>query len=231
MYTNQIRVCLDAIKRGRAAMRRADRWKAAHIRICYLDGTFELRRRVAAIARQWSDIAGIEFVPAQSKGQSDVRITFAPGGSWSHVGSSALSVPYNQPTMQLGWVTEELDDTELQQVVLHEFGHMLGLVHEHQNPAGGIRWDKDRVYAYYMGYPNYWSRAQVDDNIFEQYSRDLTQFTEFDPHSIMLYPVPEHFTLDGVSIGWNTSISDVDRDFIRRVYSDHYSHWPTDGGN
>jgi hypothetical protein len=30
--------------------------------------------------------------------------------------------------------------------VLHEFGHAIGLIHEHQSPfKGGFEWDKDEV--------------------------------------------------------------------------------------
>ena len=30
--------------------------------------------------------------------------------------------------------------------ILHEFGHALGLIHEHQSPAsGGFEWDREEV--------------------------------------------------------------------------------------
>jgi hypothetical protein len=38
--------------------------------------------------------------------------------------------------------------------VIHEFGHALGLIHEHQNPSGGIQWNKPVVCRYYEGPPN-----------------------------------------------------------------------------
>ena len=51
----------------------------------------------------------------------------------------------------------------------HEFGHALGMIHEHQNPAaqGEIPWDKPKVYAYYA--QQGWSKDDVDTNIFEVY--------------------------------------------------------------
>lgn len=214
-----IKVCLDAIKKGRASYQIGTKWEADHIRVFYMDGTFDLSRRVAQVARQWADISGVAFVPARNKEESDVRVTFAPGGSWSYVGTQALGIPLKDPTMQLGWLVDNTGDEELQEVVLHEFGHVMGLLHEHQSPAGGIKWDTDRVYAFYMGYPNYWSRSQVDTNLFHKYSAELTQYTAFDPKSIMLYPVPEEFTIDEYSIGWNVAISDMDRDFVRELYA------------
>lgn len=35
----------------------------------------------------------------------------------------------------------------------HEFGHALGLAHEHQNPAGGIEWNEEVILRNLMGRP------------------------------------------------------------------------------
>lgn len=32
-------------------------------------------------------------------------------------------------------------------LVPHEFGHAVGLIHEHQNPEGGVPWSRDAVVA------------------------------------------------------------------------------------
>ena len=59
-------------------------------------------------------------------------------GSWSCVGTDIMKVEPSSPTMNLSWVsdTEDTDDTE-QGVILHEFGHTIGLGHEHQSPKFG----------------------------------------------------------------------------------------------
>ena len=41
--------------------------------------------------------------------------------------------------MNYGWIDADSPEEELRSVVLHEFGHALGLIHEHQNPLSGIR--------------------------------------------------------------------------------------------
>ena len=38
----------------------------------------------------------------------------------------------------------------------HEFGHAIGLAHEHQNPAGGIQWNEAVVIREMAGSPNFW---------------------------------------------------------------------------
>ncbi len=50
--------------------------------------------------------------------------------SWSKVGSSALSADKNEPTMVLN--LHGMTKAEQRSMVLHEFGHALGLDHEHQ---------------------------------------------------------------------------------------------------
>lgn len=120
--------------------------------------------------------------------------------------------------MNFGWLTRSLGDDEYSRVVTHEFGHALGCIHEHQNPSSNIPWDKEAVYEYYQGPPNYWTREQVDLNIFTRYGADITQFSEFDPQSIMLYPIPDELTLGDYEVGWNRVLSETDKHFVAALY-------------
>ena len=120
--------------------------------------------------------------------------------------------------MNFGWLTRETSDQEYSRVVTHEFGHAIGCIHEHQNPAGSIPWDKPVVYRYYAGPPNNWTKEQTDVNLFQTYDRTQTQFSEFDKHSIMLYPIPNDFTIGDFEVGWNTELSAVDKEFIGTIY-------------
>jgi hypothetical protein len=120
--------------------------------------------------------------------------------------------------MNYGWLQPNTSDTEYHRVVLHEFGHSLGCIHEHQNPSATIPWNREKVYKTYGGSPNFWSRQQVDVNLFQKYGADQTQFTEFDTHSIMLYPITKDLTDGTFEVGWNTELSDPDKAFIRAMY-------------
>ena len=64
--------------------------------------------------------------------------------------------------MNYGWLEPDTELREYQRVVRHEFGHALGMIHEHQNPAaqGQIPWDKPKVYAYYA--QQGWNKDDVD---------------------------------------------------------------------
>lgn len=120
--------------------------------------------------------------------------------------------------MNLGWLTRGTADDEYARVVQHEFGHALGCLHEHQNPAASINWNVEAVYRYYMGPPNNWSKEDVDSNLFEAYARDKTQFTDFDRKSIMIYAIPPQHTLDGYTVSTNSKLSRTDIDFIATAY-------------
>jgi len=132
----------------------------------------------------------------------------------------------SQPTMNFGWLRSNTPNDEVRRVVLHEFGHALGLVHEHQNPAVAIPWNKAAVYQYYQGPPNQWSQEQVDLNIFEVYGKGLTKYTRFDRNSIMLYPIPAELTTGGYQVGWNNELSYWDKLFIRKCYPPTKQHYP-----
>lgn len=202
-----------------AVMLTGKRWKPGRtITISFLDGDYALHKRVRYYMNKWLDCANLKF--RWISGHSDageVRITFARGGSWSFLGTDALVIPRPRPTMQFGWIDAGSPAEEIRRVVIHEGGHMLALGHEHSHPEGGIPWDKEAVYAYYAR-TNGWSRAEVDAQVFQRYSASQTQYSRYDPKSIMHYAVDDALTLGRYSVGWNTKRSPTDRRFVRSQY-------------
>jgi serralysin len=221
----QIRTCIDrkvAPKpvKERMALVRASLWPArAGIRAVFLDGDSSLRERVQSVAAGWFNHAKLTLYFVTDAQEASIRISFAePGSSWSYVGTDCHSVSDGKATMNFGWLSPTSPDDELRRVVLHEFGHALGCVHEHQNPAGGIAWNKPAAYEYYGGPPNYWSKGKVDSNVFDAYDANLTVHSRVDADSIMMYPIPRDLTLDKFEVGLNTQLSALDIEFIKKVY-------------
>ncbi len=203
----------------RAAVERMKLWEnGRRLRVKFLDGLADVKSKVEAIAKEWEAIANLKLNFVNS-GAAEIRISFAEEGfSWSTVGADALTVPSSQATMNYGWLEPNTSLREYQRVVRHEFGHALGMIHEHQNPAaqGQIPWDREKVYAYYAQQD--WTRDDVDDNIFDVYSEDSTNHSAFDPTSIMQYAIPDSLTIGSYSVGWNTTFSPMDIEFMRRQY-------------
>ena len=65
---------------------------------------------------------------------------------------------------------------------------------------------------------NNWSKAEVDTNLLQKYSQDQTQFTAWDPTSIMEYPIPKELTTGGFEVGWNKVLSETDIAFMGALY-------------
>lgn len=185
----------------------------------FFNGTQKLQDQVFFYAVGWMKHCGIVFDRGYAVDRCDIRIEFADDyAHWSFLGRDAQTVPAQTATMHFGWLEEKMQDFEVRRIVLHEFGHALGLAHEHQNPVGGIQWNRDYIYQVYGGPPNYWPKEMVDVNVLNKYDVDTIKYSQFDCDSIMLYPITKEMTLDGFSVGWNTQISDKDAEFVESLY-------------
>jgi len=219
----------------RAALVKDNKWKQPNdptqivISISFLDGTKEQQDLVQRFATEWiTNLANLDFSWGPPP-DTDIRISFSYPGSWSAIGTTCRNVPkkmtlpngteVDRPTMNFGWLAPGVDEQEARRVILHEFGHALGLIHEHQNPLGNIKWNKPAVIADLSKPPNNWDRETIERNMFEEYPSNEIFGTKLDQHSIMMYPIPRSWVTDGSqSVGLNTDLSDTDRKFIRLQY-------------
>ena len=218
-HKNIIKKPEHLVSLSRMATEISKEWKnGRRLTVSFLGGKKEVKDRIIRHAKIWMEYANIEFDFRQRKKPADVRIAFdSEDGSWSLLGTELLSEDKSLPTMNFGWLTPRTDDLEYNRVVLHEFGHTLGCIHEHERPDNGIPWDKPKVYAYYKKTDG-WSKEEVDEQVFSKY--DITQIraSKLDKKSIMMYPVPEQLTRGNFHIGWNNGLSEGDKKFIARLY-------------
>jgi Astacin (Peptidase family M12A) len=176
------------------------------LRVRFMGGTPAQQATAREQARWWEEVANLAFDFGHAP-DAEIRVTFDSGdGAWSMVGTDARQVPFNQATMNLGFLDGGTAG--------HEFGHAMGLAHEHSNPAGGIRWNEPVVLAALAGPPNFWDQATVRHNVFRKYAVDQINGTVFDPDSIMLYSFPASWTLNGVATHANDVLSALDKEFV-----------------
>jgi len=206
--------------------------------IAFKGGKPDLHKDIERWAKIWEKHANIKFDFGYDKKKkkyrtwsrrnkekkADIRIAFestaANSGYWSAIGNDIdyeykgeVYYPANEPTMNF----EDLrayKKSKQRAFVLHEFGHALGFLHEHQSPSGGcqkeFRWKDDKGYV--KGKPNKntghgpdkngkypgiftvmenepyeWTRAQVKDNMLMHKKEEAFARTKFDPLSIMKY--------------------------------------------
>jgi len=176
------------------------------LRVRFMSGTPAEQAVAREQAGWWASAANLAF-DFNNAPDAEIRITFdLNDGAWSYIGTDCRSIPSNEATMNLGF----LDGG----TAAHEFGHAIGLAHEHQNPAGGIQWNEQVVIRELAKPPNLWDEDKARHNVLRKYSVDQINGTEFDPDSIMLYFFPASWTLNGIATKANDVLSRLDKEFI-----------------
>ena len=219
-------------------MTNAAQWpQHATVTVAFLDGDKELHKAVADTAMEWCKYCNIklDFGLNSATGEfrrwtindqtrtADIRISFDRIGYYSLVGTDSRNPQIgnpadpdggrpNQRSMNFEGFTDGRPD-DFAGVVLHEFGHALGLQHEHQHPTQGceseFRWADDHgyvptrdqhgqfikdshgrrpgIYTVLGGPPNKWPKSVVDFNLRQLTDAHAYTFSSFDRDSIMKY--------------------------------------------
>jgi hypothetical protein len=193
-------------------------WKPSQtLYVFFIGGSQVVRERVMEYASIWSQHCSLTFKVTSKAEDSQIRISFDAPGSWSFIGTDALLIPKNQPTINFGWLSDSLNEKDFKQVVLHEFGHAIGLIHEHQSPIAKIKWIKDYVYNYFSFHYK-WSKSDVDRNIFQEFEKTTIRHSILDKDSIMGYYIPKEFTEDEQVFPQNYELSEMDKKYIGELY-------------
>ncbi|KAE8244742.1 hypothetical protein A4X13_0g6310 [Tilletia indica] len=175
-------------------------------------------------ATEWERYANVSFERVEDVEDALIRVSFNPNdGSWSYVGNGCLKAKPTDgddndlPTLNLG----EVDGTQAtytkreRATVLHECGHVLGLLHEHQTPALGGTSVKnlEKVYHYYE--ERGWSRERTKQQVIDVINKSsVSNFSQVDPHSIMHYPSSKLITGLPYDVPYNTELSEMDKAYI-----------------
>lgn len=162
----------------------------------------------------WQPYTNLKFNFINSN-DGDIRISGTKNEAASHscVGTQANSYPKDLPTMHIDLVqTADM----LNQSIRHEFGHALGLQHEHDHPDHTINWDRKKLdkESKRLGL----SEDEEKLNFLTVLDPSTTTRSAYDSKSIMHYKIPAWFTTDGVEVPFNEEISEGDKAFMTSLY-------------
>ncbi|PKX90421.1 uncharacterized protein P174DRAFT_434798 [Aspergillus novofumigatus IBT 16806] len=190
--------------------------------VCFLNGgEFEQSTVKSLVRTHYNSIPmrlRFKFLSERDTSPSDIRILFTDH-SKAYIGRQAEAYP-GQPTMWLNMhprlPTQDAARDKVQADVLHEFGHALGLVHEHKHPQCKAKWN----YGQLMD-RNRWDldvvRRNYDDDTHSAINARWDR--AYDPESIMHYAIARGDTQSGLrEVPENIVLSNGDKETLARIY-------------
>lgn len=186
-------------------------------------------------ANDWSMTSSIRFEFVTSVQDADMRVGFMDTcgdsdencGSWAALGyqQQKSRVSSSSTSINFDWLTKD--------VVLHEFGHALGLAHEQSHPRFPVDWNMSVAVPYFARTLG-WNRDKVEFNVTKRVNGPYISVGKYDPFSIMQYqilkkdPVTDQFLITNPEdcpspdqtwcIQRNSVLSTGDRDGIASLY-------------
>jgi len=166
-------------------------WKKQRvITVAFNGGSAPLYQLIEQTANEWTALGGQlsfsfkdsagryrQWSPSDTSPAANIRIGFDGSGYWSALGVLARNAETGESTMNYtgfpadlrpyynGANAAEWRKSYEHTTILHEFGHALGLSHEHFNPTCQADLKMEEIIAYLKGPPNDWSDEQARFNM------------------------------------------------------------------
>lgn len=235
---------------AKAFVARSLHWEAGgEVTVCFSGSTDQVYRRVATVAERWTAHGALKLETSDATGirtcdryqDSEIRVSLdpfrKPGRFESFVGKESLRVKPDY-SMNLPFTMDQLlDDStmkrEFEFYVLHEFGHALGFLHEHQRSNNCI----DELDIQVVQRETRWSEPEIrrqmaalpDSTPYLQGTTDLLPATlgPADSRSIMMYNFPYTWFRDpNTARCWRRGVHDLsegDKLGMRLVYGNPWT--------
>ncbi len=179
------------------------------LKVWFLDGSTAQQNQVMTALKKWENAGALYFLFGNYP-DAQIRVTFNGTGACSNIGTDALTVPSPNPTVTLALPT--LYDHD----ILHEFGHVLGFYHEHQQPNCNLQWNEANVIRDAQAWYG-WSLDAIRYNILEKCGRGYF-YSGYDPASIMHYWIDRTWHTGNYEIAKPTDLSPTDEYWCRSCY-------------
>jgi len=252
-----------AASRSRQVAIRDLRWRTPTVRVAFNGGSEALYALIEATAQEWTQGGRLQLSFKDASGRyrkwsendtrpsADIRIGFFTDpdrdGYWSSVGVMARDLRADEATMNYGGFVALLGPnyprpdsptwraSYSRSAVLHEFGHALGLAHEHFHPKCQADLKLDEAIASLVRSQG-WSSVTAQYNLdaafyFREMARRTTAPASYTPatdrSSVMMYSFPDSFYRSASQSpckpaspgGHATALSPGDRQFYLANYS------------
>lgn len=239
-HRTQIELIDDSILEAASDMRIKPCLQGRDFLIYCFDGKASMHQQVLAVLQEpkygWEAHCGARFRFTTSRDEADVRLTFQQQGYWSIVGPAELypGMSLSEPTMCLQFDSSSIPTAHdyfadrnakkcifFRRKVLHEFGHVLGFVHEHSHPDADIPWLPDAVFAKYCKGPGEKEKERVRNNWLTAKKHHQVLHNDYDPDSVMHYPIDPQLLTKAWIIEDHVAKSDIsakDAEHARRMY-------------
>lgn len=194
------------------------------ITVSFLNGDERIKRKVRDAAMSIIDVskANIKFKFFEDDENALVRIFFG-AGTVSQVGTGLLDFRNEDA----GGANLTFLDTSAEGLenwkILHEFGHVLGMVHEILHPFPTFEINYDEMWTYYRdrlgsGLSNDEYQQVFEANIRSKFLPNELQYYDFDKDSIMMYEVPVNCNNKSIDFSQPDQLSETDKKLLRVLY-------------
>lgn len=169
-------------------------WRVGQtIRYCFLPNVpMGWRNNIETTAREWTKYANLNFDFSTDCERADYKIGADPTqvASWSCAG---ISRPCSRNGADMNFLVNDRG------TILHEFGHSIGLIHEHKSPLFAVPWDRERVFAELRAAGNNWTDEVTQSQVMDSVSGSTIRASIFDPDSIMIYGINPSWVVGGAA--------------------------------
>ena len=199
----------------------------------FLDGDDAVHNLVKTYVKEWEACTSLEFDFDHSDQNVDIHISFYDDaecktlnidpGHWSYVGTDCSGIEQDEPTMNLDIKsymrnpTMPENSTEMKAVILHEFGHAMGFIHEHLRKEWVEKLDAKKVLENYRQSQG-WDDEKIENNVLKPLEVDPESSSEFDTKSIMMYSFSKDEDGAPFDVKENVELSELDKEWAARIY-------------
>ncbi len=198
-------------------------WNQETITFYFLDGTAQQKSEVKKFANLWQRYTGIKFIYTDKKPS---LFSFKPYYKITFKGSSNQSTKGAvNGTIQLGNLSDNIIFRKM--TILHEFGHMLGLGHEHQRTDRPSAFNNQKLIQVCVKNQQQ-SRAWCKENLSNINNAEVFIESDYDILSIMHYDLKniagdEQSILQTLPKLKSNTLSYTDKYYIAMLYNQNIS--------